>query len=267
MRWFKHYSDMHDGRSINDLLDKMGHTGLCFFLLQELCAEKLDVSSENLDESSTIFKFHQRIVRQKLRISLAKLERLLSVCQGNGLLSFHFYESFVEIKMPILLDLLDRDAKNARLRRAKNAQKPRLDKELELDLEEEKNKKEKKNYNTSRGVRKPANPLNLEIWKSYSDAFRQRYGHDPVRNASVNSKISQIAQRLGPEGVAVVRFFVSHNDSFYLKQVHSIGLCLKDAEALHTQWKRGKAITGTDIRAFEKTSEFQSQWERLADKV
>jgi len=132
MKWFKHYSDMHDGRSINNLMDELGHTGLCFFLLQEMCAEKFDGGD---DEGATTFQFHPRIVRQKLRISSVKLKRLLDYCSTNGLLSFQFSENSLQISMPILLDLQARDEKNARKRRANTAQKPRLD--IEIDKERE----------------------------------------------------------------------------------------------------------------------------------
>lgn len=138
MKWFKHYADMHEGRSINNLLDVMGHTGLCFFLLQELCAEKLNPSSENLEETGTTFQFHPRVVRQKLRISPANLGRLLGVCAANGLLSFELSEKTLQIKMPILLELLDRDAKNARKTRVNTAEKTRLDLDLDLDLDKDK---------------------------------------------------------------------------------------------------------------------------------
>lgn len=120
---------MHQGRSINHLLDELGHTGLCFFLIQEMCAEKLEASAAGVDKSATTFEFHPRIVRQKLRISPANLRRLLDVCAANGLLSFEISEKSVKISMPILLELLDRDAKNARKTRETNAQKTRLDKE------------------------------------------------------------------------------------------------------------------------------------------
>jgi len=133
MRWFKHYSDMHEGQSINNLMDEMHHTGLCFFLLQELCAQKLE--QENIEKNEAVFTFHTRIVRQKLRISQVKLKSLLGHCRVNGLLSFEFRGNTLTIFMPILLELLDRDAKNARKTRAKHAQNTRLDIDKDKDKE------------------------------------------------------------------------------------------------------------------------------------
>lgn len=95
---------------------------------------------------------------------------------------------------------------------------------------------------------------NRMIWDSYLSAFRSRYGVDPVRNATVNSQISRLRVRLGvDDAVKVVGFYVKHNDSFYLKKTHDFGLCLKDAETLRTQMLRGRAITGSMVRSFEKS--------------
>ena len=96
--------------------------------------------------------------------------------------------------------------------------------------------------------------LNRKIWESYAQAFSERYRVQPTRNASVNAKISQLGERLGEEAIAVVKFFLSHTDGFYLKKIHDIGLCLKDAESLHVQMQRGKAITSQDVRNFERNS-------------
>ena len=111
---------------------------------------------------------------------------------------------------------------------------------------------------------------NKNLWGAYFEAYKKRYGVEPVRNASVNAKISQLAKRLGADAVPVVEFFLQHNGAFYLQQTHAIGLCLKDAESLHTQWQKGKAVTGTMAREFEKRQEATSQIEyfrRLSEQA
>lgn len=100
--------------------------------------------------------------------------------------------------------------------------------------------------------------LNKKIWEAYSNAYFSRYKTEPIRNAKINSQISQIAKRLGAEAIEVVKFYLSHNDSFYLKNLHSLGLCLNNAESLRTQWARGKAITGRDVHNFEKSTSHQN---------
>ena len=93
----------------------------------------------------------------------------------------------------------------------------------------------------------------VAVWEAYRDEYQNRYGANPVRNASVNAKLSQFAKRLpAEEAPEVARFYVRHPDAFYVKQLHPVGLLLKDAEALRTQWARGRAITGTDARTVER---------------
>lgn len=95
--------------------------------------------------------------------------------------------------------------------------------------------------------------LRKDIWLAYEEAYQARYKVPPARNATVNSQIASFANRLGKEAPQVVRFYLTHNDGFYLKKTHAFGLCLSDAETLRTQWARGRAVTGTMVRSAEKT--------------
>lgn len=259
MRWFKHFTDNHRGKSINFLLDEHGHFGPCgYWILMEICAEKLErksVGSSTADDC--VFSIHRRAVESALRSRPTAIQRLLGSCQAANLLEFEIVGEFYKIKVPMLLDLLDYDSKKSRTRRAEVAQTSRLysesysESDTDTDTYIPKTKK------------KPPNPLNSEVWESYKSAFNLRYKHDPVRNAKVNTAISQIATRLGRDAIEVVKFYLKHQDSFYLKKTHNISLCLQDCETLATQWKRGRAITTSDVREFEKTAHFASQVERI----
>ena len=111
-----------------------------------------------------------------------------------------------------------------------------------------------------RAARKPRPPkvideskeLNRMIWNAYNDSYLERYRKEPVRNGMVNGQIMRLAQRLGAAAVDVVKFYLHHDDSFYVKNCHALGLCLKDAESLHTQLQNGVAITARRVREFEK---------------
>lgn len=119
-------------------------------------------------------------------------------------------------------------------------------------------------------VRKKLTPdqseLNSKIWQAYSQAYHLRYKVEPTRNDRTNSQISSLRQRLGVDALEIVKFYLRHNDKYYIQKLHPIGLCLHDAEALATQWKRGQAVTEADARAHQKTHEHQSQWDRMGDK-
>lgn len=118
---------------------------------------------------------------------------------------------------------------------------------------EDKTKEDKTKQNKlQQGQKKEPNPLNKEIWTAYRDAYFLRYNVEPVRNLKTNANISQLAARLGAEAVDVVKFYLTHNGGFYLQTQHPIGSCLKDCEGLRTQMLRGKQVTSTMVRQFEK---------------
>ena len=138
----------------------------------------------------------------------------------------------------------------------------------------EENRIEENRIEVPRGSKKQASKpvdfeqknLNKKIWDSYLNAYRLRYGVDPVRNATINTQISGLGKRLGAEAVDVVKFYLAHNDSFYLKGTHSIGLCLRDCESLRTQMLRGTAVTGTMVKSFEKQNKFNETMSQI-DKM
>lgn len=98
-----------------------------------------------------------------------------------------------------------------------------------------------------------ARSVSSEVWESYRTAYRRRYGEAPTRNARVNGQLAQLVRRLpSEEAPLVAEFYLGHNDSFYVKSLHPVGLLLRDAEALRTQWARGRAVTGSDAREIER---------------
>ena len=91
-------------------------------------------------------------------------------------------------------------------------------------------------------------------WDSYSAAYFDRYRVNPVRNAKVNSQIKQLVLRLGAEeSPPVAAFFVSINDSFYIRSSHELGLLLAKAEGIRTQWVTGRQMNGRTARQLEDT--------------
>jgi hypothetical protein len=129
MDYFKHYSTSSDSKLINHLMDEFGHAGYAYwFLLLELCAENWD------GQGSASFRFHTRIVRQKLRISQTKLELFLTFCQGKGNLLFNFHKSELEIDMPKLLEV-----KTSRkvIKSNKKQSTVYIDKDIDKDIDKE----------------------------------------------------------------------------------------------------------------------------------
>jgi hypothetical protein len=124
----------------------------------------------------------------------------------------------------------------------------RLDVSGEIDEDADAKPHRKKNVLTQE-----AKDLNRKIYDAYERAYFTRYDVNPIRNARVNALISQLRARLGEDAVPVVEFYLKHNSTFYVGKTHSLEYCVKDAESLHLQWRKGKAITNRDLKNYDKT--------------
>lgn len=279
MKWFKHYTDAHEGRSLMTMFDELGHAGPnCYWILLEMCAAKLEKKqSENLTEADCRFNFHERKVRERFRLSPTKVQAWFNLASTLGLLSFQISEKEIEIFAPQLIEILEHDQKKSR---AKTAAKP-PEKRLEKSRVE-KNRIEKSITSDEPQAATPVVgetlPLvtkenadrgaNKTVWEAYKTAYLNRYGVEPVRNAKLNTNISQFVARLGADDAPeVAKFFVGHNDSFYVKNMHAFGLALANAESLHTQWRTGRKVTATDARQAEVSDSLKNQIARLGGGV
>lgn len=91
-------------------------------------------------------------------------------------------------------------------------------------------------------------------WQSYGEAYHNRYGTYPVRNAKVNGQIKNLVQRLGLEAPDVAEFYVSSvNDAYVLRNTHDLGSLLAKAESYRTQWATGRSMTTTRARQMDQT--------------
>jgi hypothetical protein len=82
-----------------------------------------------------------------------------------------------------------------------------------------------------------------KTWQSYAAAFFNRYGTEPVRNATVNSQVKSFVQRIGAEEAhQVAGWFVMHQENFYVRKGHTFGPLLADAEKLRTEWATGRRM-------------------------
>lgn len=95
---------------------------------------------------------------------------------------------------------------------------------------------------------------NTNTWDAYTIAYLERYGVEPVRNAKVNAQIAQLVQRLGAdEAPQVAMFYVTINDSFFIRSSHELGLLVARAEGIRTQWLTGRQVNAVTARQMENT--------------
>ena len=103
-------------------------------------------------------------------------------------------------------------------------------------------------------VRKKPRTSTAPTWAAYSQAYYQRYGVEPVRNATVNSQIVNFVKRLGKDDAPhVAAFYLLSNDQWHIKQRHSVGDMCKSAESLHTAWRMGRHTTTTQARQQDRS--------------
>lgn len=103
------------------------------------------------------------------------------------------------------------------------------------------------------GPKKKPQPSSSPVWESYARAYFDRYHTQPVRNAPVNAQLAAVVGRIGAEvAPAVAEFYVQHNEKFYVQRLHPVALMLRDAEALHTQWKTQRSMTAVKARDLER---------------
>lgn len=89
-----------------------------------------------------------------------------------------------------------------------------------------------------------------ETWDAYAAAYATRYKAEPVRNATVNGQLAQFVGRIGAEeSPSVAAYFVGHQARFYVETGHSVGMLLRDAEKLRTEWATGRR--GVDAQQAE----------------
>ena len=113
-------------------------------------------------------------------------------------------------------------------------------------------------------TKKKAAPKSAAVWESYSAAYFDRYGTEPVRNATVNSQLAKIVDAIGEsEAVHVARFYLQHNNRYYVQQCHAVGPMLKDITALRTQWATGSQMTESKARTADRLGNVGARMNQL----
>lgn len=92
-----------------------------------------------------------------------------------------------------------------------------------------------------------------EVWKAYSGAYFSRYGAEPVRNQKINRNVVDFCKRIAMhEAPHIAAWYVSHSDSYYVRQMHSFGMLLRDAEKIRTEWATGHTMTQTKAKQVDR---------------
>lgn len=201
------------------------------------------------DFSSSSIEVHPEMIARSTGVPLQMVSRSLFSLQENQLVKIENQTSLIEEN--------NKENKKKEIKRTKeknftSAEFEGLENTATLSIRP----KSKKETDEALELRK-------RIRDTYSSAYFQRYGVDVIFNKEFNSKIKSLAIRMGEEAIEIVKFYLTHNDSFYIKSCHSIGLCLRDCEALRTQMLKGIQITNTKLKSYEKEQTYRDTIEQI----
>lgn len=116
--------------------------------------------------------------------------------------------------------------------------------------------------------RKKSESTNTDLWHTWSEAYRQRYGVDYPRNAKVNSQLKQLRSALGDDAEEVIRFYLMSNDAWVLKTKHALGNLVKSPESWHVRWQSGQhTISDKLAKEAEKAATAQDEIDIAYKKV
>ena len=116
-------------------------------------------------------------------------------------------------------------------------------------------------------VKKNKQPETSETWNAYSESYFNRYGVEPVRNATVSGQLAQLIKRLGKdESPHVAAFYVNHNNQFYVQKMHTVGLLLADAEKLRTEWATRRQVTNTQAKQADRKQATSNVFNQLIEE-
>jgi hypothetical protein len=101
-------------------------------------------------------------------------------------------------------------------------------------------------------------------WRAYKASYEARWGNAPPWNAKMAGQFKSLVARIPSEDAPeVARFFLTHNDRFYVKSMHPVGLLLRDAEKIYTEWKTNRKLTESEVRSAESSDHYLEQMRRL----
>lgn len=167
MKWFKHFTDNHRGKTVQYLLDELGYFGPFFKdTLLEMCAEKLDRKTDReLSDDDCRFIFHRRVVESATRAKRSTVGRALVAGQTANFWTFTEDGEYFKIFAPILLDLLEYDQKKSRQRNALKVPESRLEKNRIEKNREEKNRIDNKRESACDNFLEPTESQKTETEK------------------------------------------------------------------------------------------------------
>lgn len=212
----------------------------------------------NLLEGTTIIKRGELVTSQlelmrKIASSRQKLRTRLAYLEKTGRINQRINQQGIHITIRNYCQYQDYEkVSNQRNNQRLTNDQPTDNQRITNDqpLNEPTLTREQENKETILPV---ASPTGGSVWNSYSLAYAKRYGTNPTRNAKSNALCLQLVKRIGQEDApAVIEFYLTHNDRWYVQKCHALEYAVKDSEKLHMEWKRGCQMTSQTAISLER---------------
>ena len=98
-----------------------------------------------------------------------------------------------------------------------------------------------------------------QVWDTYSEAFKERYGVTPVPNQRIRGQLTQFCLRVPQsEACHVARWYVLEcNDLYTVNEQHSINKLLANAEKHRNSWAGAQRTTFSQSKLIDRASGMQ----------
>lgn len=117
-------------------------------------------------------------------------------------------------------------------------------------------------------ARSPSGAKGGPAWEAYSAAYTERYGVAPLRNAKVNSLLTQLVDLVGiDDAPAVAAFYLASNRQLYVAATHPLSLLVRDADALRTAWLTNRHATESEARMADRTQARGNVWDQVREEL
>lgn len=192
MKFFKHFTDAHRGKSLQQLKRRFGFDGIGrYWTFIELCAEKMTKEqASEFTEEHCVFEFERSYLM--LSLGYANLKQASSYLQAMaelGLCSVEAQGELYRCSVPKLLECMDRDSKRARQERAAGAPKKKIKKKIK-DKEEDKDKEGEEEHKITQN--------NPTITQTKPKVSPKKPKHSPESPSSSSSKELRKEEKSGP---------------------------------------------------------------------
>lgn len=101
------------------------------------------------------------------------------------------------------------------------------------------------------------------VWQAYKQAYIQRYGIEPLRNAKIFGQIKNFIAMVGEKDAPhIAAYYVGHNRAYYVQKAHDIGTLLMNAQVITKDYFTGYQTTGITAKWVEETETARSAAEQ-----